>query len=1060
MRRLLALAVFALGLPALAWTTWQGRLFRPSHPPQHRSIEPRLTDAVSYAPCEPQSNPDRVISRTRCASFPDLGIVERREIAGEPPDDEEDTSRGQDIEDLQRNALAWLSDPRSLASVEKAVQGLDKAARADPDNARSWSDLAAARFVLAQQLDDPSELIRALAAAQKAWQLDPSLPEVRFNRALVLTMIPLRDQAIAAWEEYLEVDDSSGWAMEARGHLGTLRQPPIPELWASQVTALREAALRNDAAAVREIVALSPQNAREHAQEDLLGSWGERLLAGQNAEEPLTIARAIGSALAASGDRSVALAVQAIDEQAAQPDVLSRLARGHRAYREASRDLRNLFVDRSAPSWNEALESLTGAGSPMAIWAEMGEAGVAIYQARGEEAWPQLQSILSQASESGQLSLAGRARWALGLIRVRQGRFSESLSQYREAAALFETIGERENLGAVHGMIAENLAFLGQSVAGWQDRYQAISLLSRYPSSMRLHNAFWEGGMAALDDGEPEAALLLQNEGLRAAERSGDPGMVAEALLRRSEIHLALGKNDEALQDLEDARRFNALFEDREVRERLDADIVYTEGKLQSSADPRQALASLSEAIDFYRTKNISLELVEAYLSRARAHFALGEDEAGEDDLQAALQVFESQRSHVTDDASRLSYSEAVQGLFDEMISLQARRGRPKQALAMSDRARTVPLVRRAAKGRLGLSDGLLQQLPPNRVFVEYALVRDRLMIWVVRRGHIGLTTRALPADDLEKRIDRFLSALRRRETVLKINELSMELHDLLIPEEIRGLPESVELCFIPDKSLNAVPFAVLKDRRQGRYLIEKHPVAVAPSIALSLDTLERNRFRGGNGPPSALLVGATVFDQSFRLRALPGAEAEIAEIRSFYGEADVISGEAATRKRILDVLGDQEVLQFSGHGIFNARNPDHSYLVVAPAQEPADAGMLFAHEIASRNLERLELVVLSACESLGPRDSRTAGLAGMARPFLDAGVPAVLGTLWKASDRGSAALVPEFHRQFIETGNVPAALREAQLQMLRGPEEELRSPAYWGSFAVVGTNQVGKEGE
>jgi CHAT domain-containing protein len=1051
MRRSLALAVFSLGFPVLVWMTWQGSPFQPSPSPQHRSIEPRLTEPVSYAPCEPQTDPERVISRTRCAGFPEIALVKRREISGGSPDVEEDASRGGNVEDLQRNALALLSNPRGLESVERAVLGLEKAARAAPDEARSWSDLAAGRFVLAQQLDDPSELIRALSAAQKAWQLEPLLPEARFNRALILTMIPLRDQAIAAWDEYLEVDDSSGWAAEARAHLETLRQPPIPDLWESQVAALREAALRNDAAAVREIVAISPQNARESAQEDLLGSWGELVLAGQNAEEPLTIARAVGAALAASGDRSVELAVQAIDERAAQPDVLSRLARGHRAYREASRDLRNLFVERSALRWHEALESLAGAGSPMAIWAEMGEAGVAIYQARGEEAWPQLQSVLSQASESGQLSLAGRARWALGLIRVRQGRFSESLSQYREAAGLFETLGERENLGAVRGMIAENLVFLGQSAAGWQERYQAISLLSRYPSSMRLHNALWEGGAAALDDGEPEAALLLQNEGLRAAERSGDPGMVAEALLRRSEIHLALGQSDEAFQDLEDARRFNALFEDREVREKLDADIVYTAGKLQSPVDPRQALASLSEALDFYQTKNLSLQLVEAYLSRARAHFALGEDEAGEEDLLAALQVFEDQRSNVTDDASRLSYSEVVQGLFDEMISLQARRGRPEEALAMSDRARTVPLVRRAAEGRLELSAGLLQQIPPDLVFVEYALMSDRLMIWVVRRGHIGLTTQALPAEDVEKRIDRFLSALRRREPVLKIDGLSTELHDLLIPEEIRGLPESVELCFIPDKSLNAVPFAALKDRRQGRYLIEKHPVAIAPSIALYLDTLERNRSRDGDGPPSALLVGATVFDPSFRLRRLPGAEAEIEEIRAFYDNADVISGEEATRKRVLDVLGDHEVLQFSGHGIFNSRNPDHSYLVVAPTQEPADAGMLFAHEIASRNLERLELVVLSACESLGPRDSRIAGLSGMARPFLDAGVPAVVGTLWNASDRASAVLMPEFHRSFAGTGQAAKALRNAQLRMLRGDEEGLRTPAYWGAFAIVG---------
>jgi CHAT domain-containing protein len=1053
MQRSLAVAVFSLGLPVVAWMAWRWSPFPRAPHPQVRSIEPRLTGITSYAPCEPQSDPERVISRIRCAGFPELGALEPREV--EPADDERDekeTSRGLSAVDLRRNALAALSDPRGLGSIEMAVRSLEGATRADPGNAGNWSNLSAARFVLAQQLDDPSELIRALEAAQKAWQLDPALPESRFNRALILTMIPLRDQAITSWNDYLEIDDSSGWADEAREHLAALREPPTPELWSAQVpAALRAAALGNHAAQVRQIVDLSHQDARVHAQEDLLGDWGERVLAGQPAEEPLTVARAIGQVLAAAGDSSVALAVHFIDEQAGVPGVLATLARGHRAYREASRDLRNLFVERSIPGWSEALESFTAARSPMALWAEMGEAGVAIHQARGEEAWPRLQSIASQAHETGQIALEGRADWSLGLIRVRQGRYSESLSRYREAAGLFERIGELENLGAVRELIAENLTFLGQTAAGWQERYQAISLLFRYPSSIRLHNALWEGRTAALLDGELEAALLLQTEDLGVAERSGDPGMVAEALLRRSEIHLALGNTAQALQDLDDARRSNDRFEDREVREKLAADIVSAEGKLQSLGNPDQARASFSEALTYYEDKHLALQLIEAYLGRARACFALGEDEAGEADLQAALQVFEEQRSSVTDDGSRLSFSEAVQGLFDEMISLQARHGRSEAALAFSDRARTVPLARRAAHAEL-LAD-LLKKIPANLVLVEYAVMRDRLMIWVVRRGHIGLTSRTLQPGDLERRVGRFLSALRRGDGIAKIQEASAALHDILIPEELRGLPESVELCFVPDKILNAVPFAALWDRGQGRYLIETHPVATTPSIALSLEASARDRSGAGDAPPSALLVGATVYDQRLfsGLRRLPGAEAEIQGIRPLYPDAVVITGEEATRARVLDALGDREILHFSGHGVYNPRNPDHSYLVVASAQEPPDSGMLFAREIAGRNLERLRLVVLSACDTLGPRDSRTGGLSGIARPFLDAGVPAVLGTLWSAKDRASAALMPEFHRQFVRTGNVSLALREAQLEMLWGGEDELRSPAYWGAFEVVG---------
>jgi len=1045
MRRSLTLAIVSLSFPALAWTAWEGSRLWLTPKPAARLIEPRLTDTDSYAPCDPKSDPQRVLSRSRCAGFPELGIIERREIGQEPPGQEEDASRGRTL-DLERSALADLKDPRGAESLERAVRGLAKAAGTNPEDAESWSNLAAARFVLAQQLDDPAELVRALSAAQRAVRLDPSLPEARFNQALILDLIPLPEQAIAAWNEYLKLDGSSGWAREAREHRKVLEQPATPALWESRLAALREAVLRNDQAAVREIVAVSPQKARDFAQEDLLGNWGDQLLAGQDASGPLGIARAIGAALR---DPSVRQAVQRIDQAVNQPDVLGELARGHRAYRDASRALRDLFVERSAPLWTEAYGSLHRGGSPMALWAELGEAGIDFYQGRLDEAFQRLQSVGSRAEEAGQLSLAGRARTGLGLIRVRQGRFSESLRHYQAAVGLPEKTGELESLGAVHTMIAENLRFLGQDTASWRHRYRALSLLSRDPSSMRFHNVLWEGGKAALEAGEPEAALVFQEEGLRVAEHKKDPGMIAEALLHRSAIHQALGDAQDALRDLEEARRLNARFDDRDIREKLDADLSLAEGKLQSPTDPRQALSSYSEALGYYEQKNLSLELVDVYLGRARAHLALGEDKEGGEDLSAALRSFERQRAGVTADAARLSYSETVQGLFDEMISLQARRGRPEEALALSDHARTVPLVRRAAEGRLELSPGLLQTIPDGVVFVEYALMRDRLMTWVVRRGHTGFTSRPLQPGELEGRVERFLSAL-RRDPLPKLESLSAELDDLLIPEEVRELPESVELCFIPDKILNAVPFAALRERGQGRYLIEKHPVAIAPSIAVSLDSRGRNRSRSGTGS-SALLVAATVFDQSLGLKALPGVEAEIREIRSSYRDAVVLSGEDATRAKILAALGDRDVLQLSGHGIFNARNPDQSYLVVAPAQEPPDAGMLFASDIAGLPLDRLRLVILSACDTLGPRDSRTAGLSGIARPFLDAGVPAVLGTLWNAKDRAAEAVMPQFHRGFIQTGNVAAALREAQLKMLHGSDQELRSPASWGVFSVVG---------
>jgi CHAT domain-containing protein len=275
-------------------------------------------------------------------------------------------------------------------------------------------------------------------------------------------------------------------------------------------------------------------------------------------------------------------------------------------------------------------------------------------------------------------------------------------------------------------------------------------------------------------------------------------------------------------------------------------------------------------------------------------------------------------------------------------------------------------------------------------------------------------------------------------------------LHEILIPREW-NIPPGTQLCFIPDKGLNGIPFGALWDSMRKKYLIEDYTVCTMPSLAFYAAR------RPGSRPPrrdapTALLVGANEWDHDFfrRLEPLPGVAREIAGIRTLYHDPQVIEGREATRERFLNELDQYDIVQVAGHAIFNPRHPEHSYLVLAPT--PGDTGALFASEIAGRRLERLRLVILAACSTLGRLDSRTAGLSGLTRPFLDAGASAVIGTLWDTRDTDAELLLPDFHRRYIATGDASASLRDAQLALLRSANPNLRSPAVWGGFQLVGT--------
>jgi tetratricopeptide (TPR) repeat protein len=64
---------------------------------------------------------------------------------------------------------------------------------------------------------------RAVGAARKALDRSPADEAAAFNYALALERANLLDEARRAWQAYIALDAQSGWASEARQHLGPLQ---------------------------------------------------------------------------------------------------------------------------------------------------------------------------------------------------------------------------------------------------------------------------------------------------------------------------------------------------------------------------------------------------------------------------------------------------------------------------------------------------------------------------------------------------------------------------------------------------------------------------------------------------------------------------------------------------------------------------------------------------------------------------------------------------------------------------------------------------------------------
>jgi CHAT domain-containing protein len=265
-------------------------------------------------------------------------------------------------------------------------------------------------------------------------------------------------------------------------------------------------------------------------------------------------------------------------------------------------------------------------------------------------------------------------------------------------------------------------------------------------------------------------------------------------------------------------------------------------------------------------------------------------------------------------------------------------------------------------------------------------------------------------------------------------------------------LPTAIKVVFIPDKVLHRVPFGALKNNLTGRYLIEDHAVELAPAASVYLQCAARARALR-RVTPSILVVIDPAFDLVLApsLARLPGAKNEGAAIARLYNRADVLTDDAATPTRLLLSMGGHQIVHFGGHAEIDGRSPFFSRLLLAP--DAQGSGILFAYELYHRSFVDTSLVVLAACNSAADQVAGSEGVSSLARPFLAAGIPAVIGSLWAVSDHASAEMSVELHRLLAKGQDAATALRGAVLSQMHRPSSIESKPNVWAAFELFGAS-------
>jgi CHAT domain-containing protein len=330
--------------------------------------------------------------------------------------------------------------------------------------------------------------------------------------------------------------------------------------------------------------------------------------------------------------------------------------------------------------------------------------------------------------------------------------------------------------------------------------------------------------------------------------------------------------------------------------------------------------------------------------------------------------------------------------------------------------------------------------------------------------------------------------------------DIDKKLFNLLWKPLLPYLKNANTVYNIPAGQLNKVSFISLTDSTDGKALLEKYELhqllsineLLQPEKASSSKTIKM--FGGADynklvdtktGVPNETIKVSPSYrsaeqgELSTTWGYLPGTKQEVNGIQqsivSKEWEVTSFIGTEATEANFKKLSGSNapRILHMSTHGFYfppPKRNKEkesdnsgkdrpllRSGIVLAGVNnywgknrilnDNEEDGIVTAQEIANMNFQKVELVVLSACQTALGDITNSEGVYGLQRAFKMAGAKKLLISLWEVPDAETAELMQLFYANLQKGETIFAALRHAQLAM----KAKYKNTVKWAGFVLIG---------
>lgn len=323
------------------------------------------------------------------------------------------------------------------------------------------------------------------------------------------------------------------------------------------------------------------------------------------------------------------------------------------------------------------------------------------------------------------------------------------------------------------------------------------------------------------------------------------------------------------------------------------------------------------------------------------------------------------------------------------------------------------------------------------------------------------------------KTIDKAVAEFRDKITNLKPENEAYHATWKALDEELKGINK---IYLSLDGVYHQLSINALKDA-EGKHLVDKYALRF---LANTSEVLKLKQTEDAiTKPATAFLIGNPSYGKGGVIEQLPGTEAEVKNINKLLStykvKTTVLIGDKATEAKVKEI-NSPSVLHIATHGYFLAdlsqmevtkvlgvdvsaakENPLlRSGVLLANCENVFDEnfrpapnsenGVLTAFEAMSLNLDKTDLVVLSACETGLGSVKQGEGVYGLQRAFLIAGAKSIIMSLWSVSDAATMELMTHFYTNYSKSGNKIQAFSDAIKQL----KTKYKEPFYWSAFVML----------